>query len=317
MIKNIVCHIVGLNPSLKNKLIKQINKKIYTIIDLDEINNLIITDPYMIKLFTNYTNLKENKNDKYKETDKKMTQFWEANLSNLIDERRKNKSKVILLGNSNHYRSLSKKVKIETANRFIIKSAIKKYVREIIRYNIENHKDEIIDGAFPIDYLNFDYLVKKNRLLNESYTKIGYLPKNLSQIIKILQMIPQKKYRGVGLFVSVKQPYNVNSKIYPKKNSKIMAYSEPVLALLGSFRWKDDELVKSYDGNNVKLIEKKKGALERLNSKRFLYLVEDDPFIPHEKGKNIKFFSQSPIVIIDKEKITNVYDKLKELNVIH
>jgi len=317
MIKNIVCHIVGLNPSLKNKLIKQINKKIYTIIDLDEINNLIITDPYMIKLFTNYTNLKENKNDKYKETDKKMTQFWEANLSNLIDERRKNKSKVILLGNSNHYRSLSKKVKIETANRFIIKSAIKKYVREIIRYNIENHKDEIIDGTFPIDYLNFDYLVKKNRLLNESYTKIGYLPKNLSQIIKILQMIPQKKYRGVGLFVSLKQPYNVNSKIYPKKNSKIMAYSEPVLALLGSFRWKDDELVKSYDGNNVKLIEKKKGALERLNSKRFLYLVEDDPFIPHEKGKNIKFFSQSPIVIIDKEKITNVYDKLKELNVIH
>ena len=317
MIKNIVCHIVGLNPSLKNKLIKQINKKIYTIIDLDEINNLIITDPYMIKLFTNYTNLKENKNDKYKETDKKMTQFWEANLSNLIDERRKNKSKVILLGNSNHYRSLSKKVKIETANRFIIKSAIKKYVREIIRYNIENHKDEIIDGTFLIDYLNFDYLVKKNRLLNESYTKIGYLPKNLSQIIKILQMIPQKKYRGVGLFVSLKQPYNVNSKIYPKKNSKIMAYSEPVLALLGSFRWKDDELVKSYDGNNVKLIEKKKGALERLNSKRFLYLVEDDPFIPHEKGKNIKFFSQSPIVIIDKEKITNVYDKLKELNVIH
>lgn len=317
MIKNIVCHIVGLNPNLKNKFIKQINKNIYTIIDLDEINNLIITDPYMIKLFKNYINLKENKNDKYKDTDKKMTQFWEANLSNLIDERRKNKSKVILLGNSNHYRSLSKKIKIETANRFIIKSDIKKYVREIIRYNIENHKDEIIDGTFPIEYLNFDYLVKKNRLLNESYIKIGYLPKNLSQIIKILQMIPQKKYRGVGLFVSLKQPYNVKSKIYPKKNSKIMAYSEPVLALLGSFRWSDDELVKSYNGNNVKLIEKKKGALERLNSKRFLYLVEDDPFIPHEKGKNIKFFSQSPIVIIDKEKITNVYDKLKELDVIH
>ena len=44
-------------------------------------------------------------------------------------------------------------------------------------------------------------------------------------------------------------------------------------------------------------------------------MVEKDTFIPHEKGKNVKFFSQAPALIIDKENIDNVYDTMKQIGV--
>ena len=53
-----------------------------------------------------------------------------------------------------------------------------------------------------------------------------------------------------------------------------------------------------------------------METKRYLYLIEKKGFIPFEKGKNIKFFSQSPAKILDKEVISNVYQKFKELQLI-
>ena len=65
------------------------------------------------------------------------------------------------------------------------------------------------------------------------------------------------------------------------------------------------------------LIEKKNNALDLLKVKRFLYLVDPDTFIPHEKGNNIKYFSQVPTMIMDKEKISNVYKKLKDVGILN
>ena len=130
-------------------------------------------------------------------------------------------------------------------------------------------------------------------------------------MIQILKLLGDKKIKGSGLFISLREQYNNNTKIFPKKNGKVFAYSEPVLALLGSFKFKDDELVKDYDETKVKIIEKKRNTLTKLKKKRYLYLVEKDTFIPHEKGKNVKFFSQAPVLILDSEEIKNVYTMMK------
>ena len=153
-------------------------------------------------------------------------------------------------------------------------------------------------------------------IVKNSYLKSGYLEKTIPQINTILNLLSKKKIKGNNLYISLRDSYNLNSKIHPKKNSKIFAYSEPVLALLGSFRFDEKELVKSYHKNRVKIKEKKNGILKKLKKKRFLYLVDTKTFIPHEKGNNVKFFSQAPVVIKDKEQIDNVYDIFNDISVI-
>ena len=313
--KNVICHIVGLNPLTKKRFINNLNNKLYDIMDLDEINDEIFKNPEMDKMFKRYQSLKKNKNDKYKDLDKKMTGFWERNFVNLIELNIPAKKKIILIGNNNHYKQLSKKIELPTTNKFIIKSDDKKEVSELIKYNIENYKNDIIQGCFPINYLDFDYLLKRKKLVDESYKKSGYLEKTFSQINEILNLLSKKKIRGQGLYVSMKDLYNINSKIYPKKNGKIFAYSEPILALLSSFNWDDNDIEKIFEEDRVKLIEKKEGSLKKLKKKRFLYLIEKDTFIPHEKGRNVKFFSQAPVVILDKEKIDDVYKMMNDIGI--
>ena len=312
---NVICHIVGMNPNAKKKFIKNYNNKLFSVIDLDEINDEIFNNPDMEKMFKRYQSLKKNKNDKYKDMEKKMSKYWEINFSDLIIQNIPCKKKIILIGNSNHYKQLSKKMELPTTNKFLVESNDKIHVSNIIKYNLNNYKKDIINGCFPINYIDFDYLLKKKKSIDESYKKSGYLEKSLPQIEKILELLSKKKIPGNGLYISLKEAYNTNSKIHPINNGKIFAYSEPILALLGSFKFNENELVKSYEKNKIKLIEKKKNCLKKLAKKRFLYLVKNETFIPYEKGENVKFFSQAPVIILDKEKIDNVYDMMNDIGI--
>ena len=312
---NVICHIVGLNPNIKKKFIEKFNNKMYNTIDLDQINDEIFNNPDMEKMFKKYQSLKKHKNDKFKEMEKKMSDFWAENYSDLVIQNIPAKKKIILIGNNNHYKQLSKKMELPTTNKFLIKSNDKLYVSNLIKNNLENYKNKIITGCFPINYIDFDYLLKKKKSIDQSYLKSGYLEKNIEEVEEILNLLSKKSIPGRGLYVSLKESYNLNSKIHPNKSGKIFAYSEPILALLGSFKFEKNELIKSYEKNKIKLIEKKKNSLKKLSKKRNLYLVKKDTFIPYEKGNNVKFFSQSPILIKDLQKIDNVYSMMKEIGV--
>ena len=103
----IICHIVGLNPSDKRK-IKELCSRIkkFNFIDLDEINNNILNSDEMNKMYKSYTRLKKNKNDKYKDIDKKMTKYWEDNMIKEVYDLIPGKKKSILVGKNHHYRIL-------------------------------------------------------------------------------------------------------------------------------------------------------------------------------------------------------------------
>lgn len=67
------CHLVGFNPYSKNDFIELLNKKIFNVIDLDHINQDILKDVQLDKMFRQYQKLKDDKNDKFKDLDKKMS----------------------------------------------------------------------------------------------------------------------------------------------------------------------------------------------------------------------------------------------------
>ena len=62
---NLTCHIVGLNPISKKELIEELNKKVFNPIDLDDINQDIINDNEMDKMYKQYQKFKDIKNDKF------------------------------------------------------------------------------------------------------------------------------------------------------------------------------------------------------------------------------------------------------------
>jgi len=309
----LTCHIIGLNPISKKELIENLNNKIFNAIDLDDINNLILKDDSMNSMFKSYQKLKDSKNDKFKDLDKKMTLHWENKFMELVGEKVKLDKKNILIGKNNHYKNLAKRINLNTLNKFYIKNT-EEEIKNLIKFNLENYKNDIVNGIFPIEYLDFNYLSKKKDLLINSYKKAGYIEKDYEQIKTILKLLEDKIIDIPGLWVALKDPYNLGSKIHPKKNDKLLAYIDPNLALLGSFSFGKEELKKNYNGKEIKITELKAQSLDKLKTKRFLYLVDKNPFIPHEKGANQKFFSQTPVTILQKEKINNVYEYIIPTN---
>jgi hypothetical protein len=307
------CHIIGLNPYNKKEFISSLNNKIFNAIDLDIINQEIIMDSEMDKYYRQYVKLKADKNDKFKEVDKKMTNYWEQTFIKKVEESINMKKTNILVGQNSHYKNLSKKIPIDCTNKFIVKSDPDHEVKELIRWNLENHKEEIIGGSFPLQYIDYDALKKKRNVIEEGYKKNGYIEKTIDQISTMINLIEKSNNMNNEIWVSMKEPYNIGSMIYPKINSKLTGYSDANIALLGSINFDGDEVKRMLDRQTadvmeITLKEVKPKGLQKLKTKRYLYLVESKTFMPDENGMNHKFFSQLPVKILAKEKIEDLYD---------
>lgn len=306
---NFICHIIGLNLQTKKKIEELKNQ--FNIIDLDIINQKIISDEYLDKLYTKYEKLKKDKNDKFKDIDKKMTLYWENTFLEKINELASTKIKNIFIGYNYHYKNINKKINLNTCNNFIIKNDLNDEIKSIIQKNLDNNREKIINGNFPLEYLDFNFLLKKKENLLNTYIKMGYIEKDFDDIINILETLNKTKDKS-GLWICLKDQYNVDSKIYPKNNT-ILAYSEPEIALIESFEFNNDEIqtniITENDTSSLSIKEIKPNSLEKLKKKRFLYYVDNESFLPFENNST-KYFTQVPVSIKLKEKVENAYTYL-------
>lgn len=159
---NYICHIVNLNIKDKKKFLEDFKSE-FNIIDLDKINNSVISDERLDKLYLKYEKLKNTKNDKYKEIDKQITQFWELQFAEKIITESSKSKKNILIGFNYHYRNISKKINLNTSNNFIINSDLIEDVKLTIETNLETNKQNIINGLYPLEYINFENIKKRKR----------------------------------------------------------------------------------------------------------------------------------------------------------
>ena len=310
----IICHIIGLKQSDKediNKLCNTDNK--YNLIDLDGINNDILNSPEMTKMFKIYSSLKNNKNDKFKDIDKKMTKYWEDNMIKNVFDSITSKKKSILIGKNHHYRLLSRKINFDVSNKFILDNNLKDEVKDTIKQNLLNYHEDIINGTFPVQFLDYKFQLNKKKLFEESYTKIGYTRISINEISSILKLHAINKIKGKGLWVSLNEPYNIGSKIFPK-NKPIYAYIDPVLSLINSFPIKDNDI--DYNFKNEKVISINKGNVNKMKKGRYLYFVSKEDFMPSDSTNKHKYFTQNPVLILEKEKIANVFNKLVDLKLL-
>jgi hypothetical protein len=114
---------------------------------------------------------------------------------------------------------------------------------------------------------------------------------------KIISLIEKTNHEDMNIWISMKEPYNVGSLIHPVKESKIIGYNNINNAIFSSLNL--EKIPKKIKDISPK--DKKK-----FKTKRFLYLVENNSFIPEEK--NNTYFSQQPVKILSKEKIDNIIE---------
>ena len=300
------CHVIGMNPYSKKEFMEEFNNKIFNIIDLDSINQEIRDDPELDRLYGQFMKLKNDKNDKWKEVDKRMSSFWEQSFVDKVEKKIIQKRVNIFIGMNNNYKGLAKRVPIECTNKFIVKVDPKKEVEQIIRYNLNTYKDDIIGGNFPLERINHEFLLKKRANIEATYKKLGYIEKTKNEIKDILSMVEKSDTKD-SMWVAMKEPYNVGSLIHPKENiGKIVGYIDSNMALLGSINFVGDEVKINKGRETINIKEVKSKGLNKMKTKRFLYLVETNSFMPDTMEH--KYFSQLPVRILAKEKVDSVYD---------
>lgn len=308
----ILFHLVVLDTNIKKRLIDIIKQK-YTLIDLDMINEQVLNSDSFQKNYKKYLNFKDKKNDNFKEIDKKLTNIWENDFKEIVMQNLPEKKKVVLIGMNHHYRLMSKKIDFDT-NKFIIVGNIKHTVKSIVKNNIDENYNKIISGAYLLENINYHIIKKKIKIIIESYIKSNYLEKTEEEIHKIINL-SSDKIKSNGLWICMKDDYKLGSNIHPSKDY-LHSYIDPVHAIIESIKF-NGELEKEFNNNKFSLkIRNMKKCKKKLETKRYLYLVDKHNFIPSEKGNNLKYFSQSPAKILDKEELKNVYNKFKELNLI-
>ena len=234
-----------------------------------------------------------------------MCNYWKDNfylrLSKLVDD---SKKKIILLGLSNFFKNSRVNIKIDTKLKFFAKVNLEKNAKNIIEKNLESHKNEIIEGLFPLEYLNINFLIKKRQDLLNIYNKLGYEEKIISNIIKIIKNNYDNFIDNDLYFGSI----NKYNKLIKDKN--ITAFTAPWLALLSSVNNKN--LKGGFKNGQGFIRESKKDQINNLDKECFLYKVDKKNFYQSQDGQGMKFISNKGVKIEQKYYIENILDYLKD-----
>jgi nicotinamide mononucleotide adenylyltransferase len=320
--KNIFAHITGVNTESKELIKKSFSKKIFEIIDLDTITEKIINDKNMLYLYNRdeyYKNkLKDQNlsklnikqiNNIIKKIDQKMNLYWKINFENSISNLISKIDKlVILVGYNTYFKNHKIYVNINTNHKFIQKVNLLEHAKNVVSTNLKEYYEDIINGDFPLEYLNHQMIIKKRNNLVIQYQKMEYQLDTINHIINAVEIAYNTDVPNMLYFASKE---NFNKKIMLKQN-KIIAYEDQWIALISALSNKN--ISKGYSSSGQPYVKCNPSIL---NTSIYLYYITDTKtFSPiPTKNKLYKYQSAKQITIYKKVLINNIHEKLKELNI--
>lgn len=336
----IFAHIAGLTEQSKLDLFLLLKKSILIehleLIDVDLITNKIIEDTNMEILFGKYEYYSERSKDKTlsqienktsitkaKSIEQKMFQYWKVKMEYYINKLVvKSKRKIILIGYLSFFKNHRININLPINTKFFTKVEYNEHAKSIIKYNLENAKEDIINGNFDLDYLNIDFLTKKRIQLQSIYTKINYNVLNLSTIINILELMIQIEIPTVLYYAS----FTKYDKKIPILNQTIYTYTEEWLALCSILSSENNinkledtqiNVEKGLNKNGNFYLKLSKDQVKKFNNKGYLYeIILTDIFLPCPTKNNIyKYFTNKPIKINRVLNINNIFNQIKNFKI--
>ena len=320
--KNIFAHIAGVNLESKELIKKSFSKKIFEIIDLDIITEKIINDKNMLYLYNrdefyknklkdqnlSKLNIKEI-NNIIKKIDQKMNLYWKVNFNNAINNLISKIDKlIIVVGYNTYFKNHKIYVDINTNHKYIKKVNLNDHAKNVVSTNLKEYYEDIINGDFPLEYLNHQMIIKKRNNLVIQYQKMEYQLDTINNIINAIEIAYNTDIPNMLYFASKE---NFNKKITLKQN-KIIAYEDQWIALISALS--NNNISKGYSSSGQPYVKCNPSIL---NIPIYLYLITDTKtFSPiPSKNKLYKYQSAKQLTINKKILIDNIYDKLKELKI--
>ncbi len=350
---SIVCHIVGMNNKIKDDFINNFikNNKDVHICDLDKITNQIRNSRKMINLNKELDKIKKS-SAKRKQLIKTLNDHWKSSLNKKLDaifQNNKNK-KIILLGLSSFHRNHRVKIKVDTNNKFFVKVNIKQNAKDIVEYNLNKYKEYIIDGSFPIRYLDHEFLMKQRERLIKIYTNMDYKLKTIGALEKWISLkleINNEDQNGGNIsinnilseyiddnfiYISSKKEYTEEivtktkirrksridlENLFGKKADSIYGYDLKWLSLISTLPERDKYIRRGFLDYGERMIpfieEKKENAFELLNNPCYIYKVKRTDF--ENRIGRYKWKTDKNVKIIKKEFIPSILKELKNCGV--
>lgn len=307
----ILTHIHGINELILKKTLEDYNNLIQYI-NVDDETDKVINSVEMNKLFDEYDTLYEkskidisNKSliTKYKNIEKTMINLWKNHINNFIKSVSKNcfKKYIIVFGNIIHPRNSNTFIKINAITKFIINNKISTKVKNIIQKNIDEYRDDIINGKFPINYISYDYLYNKYKTENNTYILNNYHYKTdkeiIDNIITHIKFYETNTPKNKKLYVITKNNYY---DIIPKINNLITAYDNELNAIYNLF-------------SNIKVIDKLTINIsnDELDTECYIYMVDRSDFM----YIGDKYITSNDCKILEKYHIEKISDRLKQYKV--
>ena len=184
----------------------------------------------------------------------------------------------------------------------------------IIKNNLREYEQDIINGEFNLNYLDYSFLIKKKEMLNFLYIKNGYELSNLDNIFTHFNIsdnvIPNLLYYVSD--IDYKKKINLNNNLF------LVAYSYDWISLISCN--KKHKLIKGFINDNVDkpfIQETEKNTLENLKTSCYLYVINDTSCFTPIITKNYiyKYKCKKPILFLEKIFIENIYNKLVNMKI--
>ena len=304
-----IFHIAGITELYKQDLIEKLKKlNMFIICDLDEETEKVYKNR---EVQSKLKELETVKLAKKKKLENEVTETWKEKLEEFIKKSSKeneNSYGLIFIGNTINIKHMKTKVLIPQANamnKFFLKVNFKENAKEIIRFNLKKYHDDIVDGDFPLDYINLEYLINSRETLQKVYQKLNYNIISLDKILYHFEHGLNVKKPDV-LYVVLKEEHLKD--IVSKK--KVYGFSEDWIALSSLIKGID----RGYNDGFAFIKEKTKGSFKKLHMSCYIYVVPSTSFLSMDDN-NTKFQTDKKIKIIKSMAIDDVFDKLKEMKI--
>lgn len=327
--QNIIGHIGGLSAINKSEFYilwkkTNIHEKI-NIIDLDNITDKIINDKNMGLLFYKYENLTlnikdiKNNQEKIKDIEKKMNLYWKAKMEYyLIKNLKESKKPNLLIGSISYFKNHKINLNLHISTKYFIKVDFNEHVKNIITYNIDNNKNEIINSTFDLNFLDKNFLIKKRLNLMNIYKKLGYNILPLVSTVNSINIIYQVEIPDTFYFCSTiyyeKKISQINN-----NESYITVYAKEWLAITSPQIDKTNNILSLQKGIKKKkpFVKISNNDILKLKKKFYLYEISDvDIFVPlPSKNEIYKYITSKPIKYNRIIEIFNLFNEFEKLNI--
>jgi hypothetical protein len=206
-----IIHIVGINTFIKEEMINKFKLLDFELFDLDILSKNILFD--------------SNKN--------KMGKMWKERLTsqlNLFLSSNKNKN-IIILGLSSFVLDHRYKINILTPIKFFLQIPYEICASQLIMYNLDKYRMDIIEGKFPIKYLEHEFLKNQRKELEEEYMDMGYKLKSTDKLFEELNKFVTQLNKDFVYLAFFKRFENKISDSFIGSKSIIFGYTDKWMAI--------------------------------------------------------------------------------------